>query len=104
MPLSATRQQRDQFARCTGGVLGQVTAGRDIRLTANSSQQFWTTSTSGAASSGSLGDQAGGLEQYHGLDFGFGFSGDIAYNSLTDSVQTFIRDSSVGARRRRDSS
>ena len=32
----------------TGGILGLVTAGHDVRLDAQSNQQFWTTSASGA--------------------------------------------------------
>ncbi len=76
----------------TGGVTGQVTATHDVALDAHSTQQTFTVSASGASSAGALQDLGGAAEQYNGLEFGVGVSGDVAYNSLTYGVQAFIRD------------
>src|SRR5262249_41845668 len=64
-------------------------------LSAQSAQRTWTISISGASSGGSLQTQGSAFETFHGLDFGVGVSGDVAYDSLTYSVQTYIRDTRV---------
>lgn len=77
----------------TGGILGEVTAGNDIILNAHSNHEVWSISVSGAESPGTpvLGKR-GGVQQANGLQFGFGVSGDVAFNNLTDDTEAYIRD------------
>ncbi|MCI0582130.1 MAG: FG-GAP-like repeat-containing protein, partial [Chloroflexi bacterium] len=75
----------------TGGDLGSVVAGNDLRLDARSGQEVWTNSVSGADSPGAP-RGTGGAQSHGPLDFGFGVSGDVAFNLVTADTEAFVRD------------
>ncbi|HZM80393.1 MAG TPA: FG-GAP-like repeat-containing protein, partial [Candidatus Limnocylindrales bacterium] len=78
----------------TGGVVGLVTAGNAIRVTASnrpSANEFWTLALAGDPSTQSLLPAILGLTQF-GTDFGLGISGDAAMNLINRRTQAFIRD------------
>ena len=78
----------------TGGLEGSVRAGNDLILDADSALESWSASMSGGASGGGF-DHLGPREASEGLAFGVGVSGDVSFNQLNYSVQSFIRDSEV---------
>jgi hypothetical protein len=75
----------------TGGITGDVNVAGDLLIDAHSEEKVTSISISGAASTGSAPD-AGAVQHFQELDFGFGISGDAAYNSVSSETKAVIRD------------
>ncbi len=83
----------------TTGTPGSVQAGDNVNLTATSTENVWTVSVSGATSPG-IRPGSGGTQQFssqnfgYGLagneEYGFGVSGDVAFNLVTDNTSALI--------------
>ena len=77
--------------RARGGVQGAVIAALGLSLEATSGVGLWTLAVSGADST-STRPPLGGASTARGLDFGLGVSGDVAFSSLVNTAETYIRD------------
>ena len=77
--------------RARGGVEGAVDALAGLTLHAASGVGLWTLAVSGG-DSGSTRRPSGGASTARGLDFGLGVSGDVAFSSLVNTAETYIRD------------
>ncbi len=75
----------------TGGDLGAVEAAIEITVDATSQLAIWTVAVAGADSDADVG-RGGGEQSVRGLEYGFGLSGDVAFNSIEHTVETYIRD------------
>ena len=80
--------------RARGGIEGAVSALGELTLDAASGVGLWTLAVSGG-DSGSTRRPTGGASTARGLDFGLGVSGDVAFSSLVNTAETYIRDVAV---------
>jgi len=68
-----------------------VTAGHDVNVHAQTDQKVLTVSVAGADAPG-INHGMGGEDVFEGREFGFGISGDVAFNDVTNTTTASLRD------------
>lgn len=75
----------------TGGVTGSVAASGAIDVRSAATREVWAFTVSGVGSGGTP-EGVGPDGSHRGMGFGFGLSGDVAYNDVTADTEAFVRD------------
>src|SRR5262249_41788578 len=75
----------------TGGIVGNVQAGNNLAISADSTHEIWNVAVAGSGQGSDI-KGTGGEEQFQALQFGFGVSGDVAVNRVEETTEAFIRD------------
>ncbi len=78
----------------TGGEEGEVRAESQILIDADSQYEVWTLAIAGSTSA-QPNTFFGGGSQSGGIGFGLGISGDVAFNSIEKTTETYLRDNGL---------